>query len=652
LQRIVQGYQTDWSTYDWLRHVRGWRGMAWLVESGLAPNGGMLPGHAGQPLTQWFAASHTRAESRGSGWPQARWLAQPGLAMHVSGHAEDYLYYHQPLRGDFTIDCEINSFGYREIGLLYGGASHKLRYDLKSVERSVIDTHTNVEIPEQPKPQTWYPLRLEVAAGKVRLFASGVQYDEYDVPENGDPWLAIHSSPHNNGGVRNLRIGGAPVVPETVPMFGHPDLRSWRPSYFGEAFAGDTPAWRLAGDHEVVGAKYGPTGQSRQSLLRYHRPVVEDGEVTYEFQYVAGQAEVHPALDRVVFLLDPAGVKTHWLTDEQWDRTRLDATNASDDPATKRLLNGPLPLKPDDWNTVTLAFTGPVVRLSLNGTPIAERTLESWNSRTFGLFHYADQTEARVRNAVFTGAWGKAVPPVEMQELAMDTAEAVAPKVSSLTGQPLAELKIDLRGAKPESVPVRIQDLYDPKLVKWTPEGVLVDIPGNEIRGGRTRLATNGITVRGDFDATARFKGLKIDAKQATPGRGVSFEATLLDPSNTLLGSALISRLEPNALSLMAPCAWNPLAGDRKYEGDAIRVPDGITGGTFRVIRRGGLVYSFLMPEGESAHRLIDQRAVGLSDVSQFAFFVSVWDKLESRTSVVVEEITIKADEIIAPKKK
>ncbi len=653
LQRIVQGYQTDWSTYDWLRHVRGWRGMAWLVESGLAPRGGMLPGHAGKPLTQWFPASHTRAESRGSGWPKARWLAQPGLAMHVSGHVEDYLYYRQPLRGDFTVDCEITSFGYREIGLLYGGAWSKLRYDLKTVERGAIDGSTNVDVAEeQTKPQTWYPLRVEVAGGKVRVLADGKLVDTYEVPAEGDPWLAVHSSPHNNGGVRNLRIGGAPVVPESVPMFGHPDLRSWRPSYFGESFVGNSPAWTVAGDGAVVGAKYGAAGQSRQSLLRYHRPLVEDCEVEYEFLYVPGESEVHPALDRVVFLLEPSGVKTHWLTDEPWDRTGLAATNAVDDPSTKRLVDGPLPLKEKELNRLTLTLAGNVARLTLNGTAIAERTLEDWNGRTFGLFHYADRTEARVRNAVLRGKWGMAVPPVAEQELAMDTAEALAPKTSSLTGQPLAELKIDLRGAKPESLPVRIMDLYDPKLVQWTPAGVFIDIPPNEKRGGRTRIATNGITLRGDFDATARFKGLKIDTKQTSPGRGVSFEAILLDSPYTIVGAALISRLEPGSLSLMLPVAWNPLAGDRKYDGDSIRVPDTIASGTFRVMRRGGLVYGFLKPAGESAWRLIEQRPVGVADVSQFGFYVSVWDNLESRASVTLEEITIRAEEIVMPRGK
>ena len=59
----------------------------------------------------------------------------------------------------------------------------------------------------------------------------------------------------------------------------------------------------------------------RESLLQYHRPLLEDGEIEYEFFYEPGKAEVHPALDRLVFLLDPKEAKIHWLTDAQFDRT-------------------------------------------------------------------------------------------------------------------------------------------------------------------------------------------------------------------------------------------------------------------------------------------------------------------------------------------
>src|SRR5690606_12049058 len=43
---------------------------------------------------------------------------------------------------------------------------------------------------------------------------------------------------------------------------------------------------------------------------------------------------------------------------------------------------------------------------------------ESENLRTFGLFHYTDQTEARVRNLRWRGQWPRELPPLAEQELA------------------------------------------------------------------------------------------------------------------------------------------------------------------------------------------------------------------------------------------
>ena len=88
-------------------------------------------------------------------------------------------------------------------------------------------------------------------------------------------------------------------------------------------------------------------------MLRYHRPMLEDGEITYEFYYEPGKAMVHPALDRLAFLLEPDGVKIHWMTDAQYDRSGLKPDNAAVEPDNRR---GPasLPLKPKDWNRLNL----------------------------------------------------------------------------------------------------------------------------------------------------------------------------------------------------------------------------------------------------------------------------------------------------------
>ena len=74
----------------------------------------------------------------------------------------------------------------------------------------------------------------------------------------------------------------------------------------------------------------------------------------------------------------------------------LSADNAFDEPQHRRG-GATLPLKVNAWNRVALSLQGDVVRLSINGQLVYERPLEPTNQRTFGVFHYADQTEARVR---------------------------------------------------------------------------------------------------------------------------------------------------------------------------------------------------------------------------------------------------------------
>ena len=50
-----------------------------------------------------------------------------------------------------------------------------------------------------------------------------------------------------------------------------------------------------------------------------------------------------------------------------------------------------------------VSLTGDTAALILNGQPIYERELEPTNQRTFGLFHYADQTNLWVREVVNGG---------------------------------------------------------------------------------------------------------------------------------------------------------------------------------------------------------------------------------------------------------
>ena len=102
-----------------------------------------------------------------------------------------------------------------------------------------------------------------------------------------------------------------------------------------------------------------------------------------------------------------ASVVTHDITVGVWEEASIDPLNRS--AAGNRISIESLPLKFGEWNRMTVEISGDVIRLRLNETVIYESDIAVTNDRTFGLFHYCDQSDARVRNVVLKGDWPKTV---------------------------------------------------------------------------------------------------------------------------------------------------------------------------------------------------------------------------------------------------
>jgi Domain of unknown function (DUF1583_N)/Protein of unknown function (DUF1581) len=231
---------------------------------------------------------------------------------------------------------------------------------------------------------------------------------ESPLPAECDPWLTLFCYAQLTGGARKVKISGNPVIPERLNFTALPDLTGWLADYYGDTSTGESPDWDKRGD-EIVGRVLSDiAGAKQQSVLRYNRPMLEDGEISYEFYYDPGKAMAYPALDRLTFLLEPDGVKVHWMTDAQYDRSGLTPDNAIVEPENRRGTS--LPLKPAAWNRVSLNLAGDRVTLRLNETEIYVRALESTNQRIFGFFHYIDETEARIRNITYSGQWPRKLP--------------------------------------------------------------------------------------------------------------------------------------------------------------------------------------------------------------------------------------------------
>ncbi|HTU90940.1 MAG TPA: DUF1583 domain-containing protein [Gemmataceae bacterium] len=391
----------------WLQHVRQTRGAAQVLGLPTPPRPfGDDPG-----LKFWDVVSHVQAKTRGSGAPPAHWTTRDSVVQHYPGRGHDYLYLRVPLQGDFEVSCELTSFGWREAQAAYGGlridlAKSLKRYKLFSFARTIRDTDID---PPLPALGSWYKFRLTVRGETYTVHINDRKICEEPLPFHPDPWLMLYAEHSNTAGIRNLKISGTPRVPQSLALSASPDLAGWL-SY-------DDSEWHKRGE-EITGDGGRPPQDPDQppqprtwqeKALYYHRPLLEDGEIDYDFYYEPDKILAHPAVDRLVFLLDPKGVRIHWLSDGIHDRSGLTPDNAAAEPKNRRG-SAALPLKPKTWNHMKLSLSGDTIALRLNGTVIYERALESTNQRTFGLFHYADDTSVRVRNVTYRGQWPRRLP--------------------------------------------------------------------------------------------------------------------------------------------------------------------------------------------------------------------------------------------------
>ena len=254
-------------------------------------------------------------------------------------------------------------------------------------------------------------VKLSVKAGSLAVSFDDRKLFEQGLPNRPDPWLALYQPAAELGSIRNLKLDGNPTIPDRLDLSDQPDLLGWLVDDDNEPSAGSDPTWQKRDDAIFGRAIKESSGSKQETLLRYHRPMLEDGEIAYEFFHEPGKAAVSPALDRLAFLLEPGGVKLHRITDGPTDRTGLAPDNALEEADCRR---GPaeLPLKAGAWNRMVLAVSGDRLTLRLNDQIIYDRPIEPTNQRTFGLFHYADESEARVRNVTYRGAWPKEKPTI------------------------------------------------------------------------------------------------------------------------------------------------------------------------------------------------------------------------------------------------
>ena len=391
-----------------------------LIESDTVP----LVGGA-SPKRQWVSSRLERTEVHP--WaPASRWFYRDGTAMHLAGEGDGYAYFQSPLRGSFTVEAEVTTGRWTETNLLYHGHWAGPHYSKAQIGLGTLLSKT-----EGPKLEPILEfeercrLKLEVKPNKASWFINQREVHELALPDKPDPWLALMTPGNSSGHARQVRITGTPEIPEELDLSSDENLLGWSASLYGDPMNTSNnygvqdrshDAWKLS-SQQIVGTKFDRVrNQKRQSLLRYHRPLAEDAVVSYDFFYEKGTTHVHPALGRTAFLLEPDGVKVHVLTDADSDQAGLSPDNqiAVSIPPE---VSASIPLNDHEWNQLQLLLIGDQVQLKLNGVLIFAAPVASWNQRQFGLFHYANQTDVRVKNVKHRGEWPKVLPELKDQEL-------------------------------------------------------------------------------------------------------------------------------------------------------------------------------------------------------------------------------------------
>ena len=569
----------------WHTHVAAIHGRLKLLKSGTSEA-------QSEDLHEWIPVSISRSVFSGEGFPNATWHRHGTRVVKVAGHDEDFLFYRQPLSGNFEVECDVVEPSSAPTQLLLAGTFSGLHWDLKNLDVGTIRGAGPIFPLERPVSHqgAWVRYRSVIRDGNRTDSMNGHLVQRRSLPDHVDPWVGIRVWGRFQSSFQNVRITGHPTVLNAVSLSDSNELTGWS-SYHDDSVADAEKSWKHVdapdSSGEIIGRREtGLAGNYHEGLLRYQRPLVEDGTIEYEFYYEPGMSETHPALDRLALLLHPSGVREHWITDHRKERTDL-ASNNSVEQAQYRRGPSDLPLNARDWNHVKLTVRGMTLKLELNRQLVYERALERTNQRMFGLFHFVDISEVRVRNVVMRGDWPKSLRPLAEQELAgpVNPLDADRPRLAARFTHDFQKDGLPDTYFKPVS----------------PPNGVMVS-PGSDglrvnVTASGTWIATE-ITPRfrlaGDFDIEATFANLHVQVQKGDSG--IILLANMDDQRKSVYG---ISRVLNEAGFQGSQCSQSMERADGSRSWQAEVTPNSSVNGRLRMARRGTKL-SYLFAEEDS----------------------------------------------------
>lgn len=587
-------------------------------------------------MSQWVPISRRRAMTRGQGLAGSRWGRAGSQVYKISGHDDDYLFFRSPLTGNYEVQCDVTAFTTQSMaaGTFVGNDENRTHLWVGTFRNSASRVDSKLRFSGF---DDWIHHRSVIQNSTCTTSLNGLEAYTEQVAGSPDPWFAVRNWWRMHSAARDIRITGNPVIPEAVKLSGSDELRGWFPYY--EVSAGYPGAvWEHYADDESASQIFGRGGAQQgsfcESLLAYQRPLDAVGSMEFEFFYEPGLTEVHPALDRMVFYLQPDGVHVHWLTDGPFDGTELGPDNLSN-RLDEEHSTSPIPLNAGQWNQMKVVLNEQSVTLELNGQTICRTSIDSANDRVFGLFHYADQTEARVRNVVMRGSWPTTLPEVTAQELA------------------------DKRPAKLDADLENLSDVYSYQFTSMQIPDPYFSVgrnqPNDLVAAGRNGMQIRRpgggpwfdtfvnlpFIVHGDFDMEIGFEEFKA------VGDEYGCIMLVLELSDDKRRQCRILRIrdEVQRQELHSSLSEVHQDGGRSFSARPPKKTEA-TGGRLRMARRGKMLYYLFAEHESNVFRILETEEISDSSSVPDGLHFHTMCSGTGETSVVWKSFTLRAERL------
>ena len=606
------------------------------------------------PLRQWASIQQPNI-SAGHPKPQyAEWQISKGLAKHAPGTQMPMLIFQSPLSGKFTVNGSVSTFGHREVLLGYKLRSAFPRHDAKAFRKFELPQINEVVEGdlELPRWEDFAEVRVEVDGVRMTTFINDKKLHEEDLVRNDIPWVSLSSeNMFFDGQVRNLRILGEPTIPDELELFPSDSVQGWKGTLYSDRMAtisrqedreyqASNVQWILdQTSKELLGTKRPDSSITRESVLQYMRPLLEDGEIEFETFYSPKGTELHPSIGRSAWLLKEDGIYLHRLTRRQFETDDLAPDNES------KLVGcaSAVPLKANDWNSVKLVVTGDDVMISVNGEHVGTGSLpEPPSERFLGLFHFANTTDSRLRKLIYRGKWPKTLPSVDQQMLAGNVVSPAKEKF----------------GTDALQVSSLIKPLTMPSMDAITAEGWILLGRENSLQAGSQGL-NSLLTKGGDSNAWPGIRWIKklsgdgaifadFESLQLTPpidGWGVNagLFVALDDPEESEFDLSLIRY--PKGETHVQAIVWrkDPM-GQRKAVSERKFSVGELKDGQLCWMRKDGLASFYYASKTDNELRLVDHFVVGSTPIQSVSLQSKSSDD-EGRVEVRWKELMVRGFE-------